>query len=140
MLGNAFVCGQLLLFAIFQQQRPKSLSCSRLALPNKLLFGYGHLRPVALHLDGDCQDQSRSTDVLLHRYQGQRQSHAAILTRFEADLQDISGIALHPVARTDKLKRLSDLVPVTKLRKWAAHCQEGHDKFVVKVPPSLVSG
>ncbi len=67
------------------------------------------------------------------RYQGQRQSHAAILARFEADLQDISGIELHPVARTDKLKRLSDLVPVAKLRKWAAHCQEGHDKFVEKV-------
>ena len=111
------------------------LSCSKLAGPNKPLFACGHLTPVVLNLDGDCKDQSHPTDVSLRRYQGQRQSHAAILTRFEADLQDISGIALHPVARTDKLKRLSDLVPVTKLRKWAAHCQEGHDKFIVKVPP-----
>ena len=84
--------------------------------------------PVTTHT---CNSGDRK--VQLRRYQGQRQSHAAILARFDSDLQDISGIELHPVARTDKLKRLSDLVPVAKLRKWAAHCQEGHDRFVEKV-------
>ena len=67
------------------------------------------------------------------RYQGQRQGHAAILARFEADLREISAIELHPAARTDALKRMSDLVPVDKLRDWVDHCQKGHDTFVEKV-------
>lgn len=68
-----------------------------------------------------------------NRYQGQRQGHAAILARFEADLREIAAIELHPAARTDALKRMSDLVPVDKLRDWVDHCQKGHDTFVEKV-------
>ncbi|KAK9861430.1 hypothetical protein WJX84_007392 [Apatococcus fuscideae] len=67
------------------------------------------------------------------KYQRQRHGHAAILARFEADLQEISAMELHPAARTDVLKHMSDLVPVDKLRDWVEHCQKGHDTFVEKV-------
>ena len=79
----------------------------------------------------------------LYRFQGQAQSHAEVLGRFERDLKLLSAVKILPAAQTQQYKCLADIVPEEQYCDWAAKCSAAHENLVQKVdhayPPRVAA-
>ena len=67
------------------------------------------------------------------RFQGQAQSHAEVLGRFERDLRLLASVSILPAAQTQQCKCLGDLVPEDQYRDWAVKCSATHENLVKRV-------
>ncbi len=67
------------------------------------------------------------------RFQGQAQSHAEVLGRFERNLRLLSSVNIMPTAQTQQYKCLADLVPEEQYSDWAAKCSATHENLVTRV-------
>ena len=85
------------------------------------------------HLACFAEGASEAKHVQACRFQGQANSHAEVLGRFERDLRLLSSVNILPAAQTQQYKCLADLVPEEQYCDWAAKCSAAHENLVRKV-------
>ena len=71
----------------------------------------------------------------LHRYEVQRARHEEVLSSFQANLDLLARLEVHPSAQRPGLRHLADVVPEPRLREWAARCSASHRSLAAKVRP-----
>ena len=67
------------------------------------------------------------------RYEAQRAQHEEVLGSFQANLDLLARLEVHPCAQRPGLRRLADVVPEPRLREWAACCSASHRSLASKV-------
>eukprot|EP00803_Ostreobium_quekettii_P003255 evm.model.scf_876.4 EVM.evm.TU.scf_876.4 scf_876:19566-22779(-) len=76
---------------------------------------------------------SRGFTEFLARYRAQHCRHSEVLSTVGRDFEQLGSTAIHQDLRTDKWRRLCDLVPQKQLREWADGCSRAHARFGDKV-------
>ncbi|CAD7705230.1 unnamed protein product [Ostreobium quekettii] len=76
---------------------------------------------------------SRAFTEFMAEYREQHARHSEALATVDRDVEQLSSTAIHQDLRTDKWRRLCDLVPQKQLREWAAGCGRAHARFADKV-------
>eukprot|EP00240_Pyramimonas_obovata_P000974 CAMPEP_0118949428 /NCGR_PEP_ID=MMETSP1169-20130426/49597_1 /TAXON_ID=36882 /ORGANISM="Pyramimonas obovata, Strain CCMP722" /LENGTH=539 /DNA_ID=CAMNT_0006896057 /DNA_START=405 /DNA_END=2021 /DNA_ORIENTATION=- len=117
--------------AIWRASQARLETCRRLVseMRVQMLAIDSARQNVDVHFNYICKAQIEFNKTFGQQFA----QHEDLLNNFDADLEKLRQVELHPAVRTAERTTLLDCVPVTKLRGWQTACEKSHRSFSTKV-------